>query len=35
MIPSEIKVQYIMPLVSVEGLLYLTNERIYMQPLNP
>ena len=35
LIPHECKVKYIMPLVSLDGLLYLTDERIYMQPMHP
>ena len=37
MIPGgkEIKIKYILPLVSLEGLLYITDERVYMQPVHP
>lgn len=37
MIPGgeAIKITYIIPLVSIDGLLYLTNERVYMQPSHP
>lgn len=35
MIPTDYQVKYIMPLVSIDGLLYVSNERIYMQPLHP
>ena len=35
MLPQECKVKYIMPLVSLEGLLYVSDERIYMQPNHP
>lgn len=37
MIPGgkEIKIKYIMPLVSIDGLLYITDERVYMQPTHP
>mmetsp|Transcript_8665 Transcript_8665/g.14688 ORF Transcript_8665/g.14688 Transcript_8665/m.14688 type:complete len:512 (+) Transcript_8665:279-1814(+) len=35
MLPQELKIKFIMPLVSVDGLLYLTDERVYMQPLHP
>lgn len=35
LIPGDCKIKYIMPLVSIDGLLYLTDERIYMQPLHP
>ena len=35
LIPQDCKIKYIMPLVSIDGLLYLTDERIYMQPLHP
>lgn len=31
----EFKVKYIMPLISIDGLVYLTDERIYMQPFHP
>lgn len=32
MIPGgkEIKIKYILPLVSIDGLLYITDERVYM-----
>lgn len=33
-IAHEIKIKYIIPLVSIDGLIYITNERIYMQPLH-
>lgn len=29
------QIKYIMPLVSIDGLLYLTDERVYMQPKHP
>lgn len=32
---QEININYILPLISIEGLLYLTDERIYIQPLHP
>lgn len=32
LLPQECRVKYIMPLVSIEGLLYITDERIYVQP---
>lgn len=37
MIPGgkELKIKYILPLVSVDGLLYLSDERVYMQPIHP
>jgi len=37
MIPGgeAIKITYIIPLVSIDGLLYLTDERVYMQPSHP
>lgn len=37
MIPGgkEIKIKYILPLVSIDGLLYITDERVYMQPIHP
>lgn len=35
LIKEEVKVKYIMPLVSIDGLLCLTDERIYMQPMHP
>ena len=35
MLPQEIKIKYIMPLVSIDGLIFITDERIYMQPLHP
>ena len=34
-IPHEFKVKYIVPLISIDGLVYLTEERIYMQPFHP
>lgn len=30
--PREFKVRRILPLVQIEGLLYVTNQRIYFQP---
>ena len=37
MIPGgrELKIKYILPLVSIDGLLYISDERIYMQPIHP
>lgn len=35
MLPQECRVKYIMPLVSLDGLLYITDERIYVQPKHP
>ena len=37
MIPGgkEIKIKYILPLVSLDGMLYITDERVYMQPIHP
>lgn len=35
MLPMDYKIKYIMPLVQIDGLIYLTDERIYMQPLHP
>ena len=35
MISYEFKVKYVMPLISIDGLVYLTDERIYMQPFHP
>lgn len=32
MFPREFKVKRILPLVQIEGLLYVTNQRIYFQP---
>ena len=34
MIPKECKVKYVLPLVSIDALVYLTDQRIYMQPLH-
>lgn len=34
-IAHEFKVKYIVPLISIDGLVYLTEERIYMQPFHP
>lgn len=34
-LPNEFKIKYILPLVNVDGLLFLSNERIYMQPFHP
>lgn len=31
----ELKIKYILPLVSVDGLLYISDERVYMQPIHP
>ena len=37
MIPGgrELVIKYIIPLVSIDGILYITDERVYMQPVHP
>jgi len=35
LLPQDFKIKFIMPLVTVDGLLYATDERVYMQPLHP
>jgi hypothetical protein len=35
MLPTEPRVKVVMPLVTIDGILYLTGERVYMQPIHP
>ena len=35
LLKGDCKIKYVMPLVSIDGLIHLTDERIYMQPLHP